>query len=274
MRSASVDFPWSMWAMIEKFRILLAGAATGEDYGGVLPLLFAAAALWTPVPTTEPWQLQLQGKVDTSVKASVFDVDGQETSASKVSEIHAGGAKAVCYFSAGTYENWRPDRKQFPKRVIGRKLPEWEGEYWLDARKLDVLVPIMRGRMEACAAKGFDGIDIDNVDAYTHPTGFPLKGADQLEYNRALASEAHDLGLAIGLKNDLPQIPKLVDDFDFAINEQCFQYHECGRVRPFIEAGKPVFNVEYGAFRCDRSRELGFSSIRKRFNLRRWRRTC
>jgi hypothetical protein len=27
MRSASVDFPWSMWAMIEKLRILEAGAA-------------------------------------------------------------------------------------------------------------------------------------------------------------------------------------------------------------------------------------------------------
>jgi hypothetical protein len=26
MRSASVDFPWSMWAMIEKFLMLLAGA--------------------------------------------------------------------------------------------------------------------------------------------------------------------------------------------------------------------------------------------------------
>src|SRR4051794_38546189 len=28
MRSASVDFPWSMWAMIEKFRMLSAGART------------------------------------------------------------------------------------------------------------------------------------------------------------------------------------------------------------------------------------------------------
>src|SRR5688572_18558266 len=28
MRSARVDFPWSMWAMIEKFRMFRAGAAT------------------------------------------------------------------------------------------------------------------------------------------------------------------------------------------------------------------------------------------------------
>ena len=240
-------------------------------------LLLAAAALWTPTPTTEPWQLQLQGRVDTSLEASMYDVDGQETPASKVDKIHARGAKAVCYFSAGTYENWRPDRKRFPKRMIGRKLPDWEGERWLDIRKRDALLPIMRDRMEACAAKGFDGIDPDNVDAYTHPTGFPLTGADQLRYNRALAAAAHDLGLAIGLKNDLAQIPKLVDYFDFAVNEQCFQYHECGRVRPFIRAGKAVFNVEYELSRsqfCRRAQELQFSSIRKRLTLRAWRTTC
>src|SRR5688500_13493781 len=34
MRSARVDFPWSMWAMIEKFRMLLAGAATSRALWG------------------------------------------------------------------------------------------------------------------------------------------------------------------------------------------------------------------------------------------------
>ena len=233
-----------------------------------------ALAVWTPAPTTEPWQLQLQGKVDTSVEATMYDVDGQETPASTVAKIHAGGAKAVCYFSAGSYENWRPDRKRFPKRVLGKGLEGWPGERWLDIRRLDDLMPIMRDRMKACVEKGFDGADFDNVDAYTHPTGFPLTAADQLSYNRALAAEAHALGLAAGLKNDLAQIPKLVDHFDFAVNEQCFQYAECGRVRPFIRAGKAVFNVEYDRRRCGRSRDLGFSSIRKRFSLRAWRRTC
>src|SRR5213075_1365548 len=35
MRSASVDFPWSMWAMIEKLRMLSAGARTRPMLGGV-----------------------------------------------------------------------------------------------------------------------------------------------------------------------------------------------------------------------------------------------
>jgi hypothetical protein len=80
-----------------------------------------------------------------------------------------------------------------------------------------------------------------------------------------------------GLKNDLSQINILVDDFDFAINEQCWQYRECGRLRPFTEAAKAVFNVEYRLQRsefCGKSIERGFGAIRKRLSLRVWIRAC
>ena len=40
---------------------------------------------------------------------------------------------------------------------------------------------------------------------------------------------------------------QLGPDFDFAVNEQCHQYQECGRYRDFIAAGKPVFNAEYAS---------------------------
>jgi len=49
----------------------------------------------------------------------------------------------------------------------------------------------------------------------------------------------------VGLKNDLNQIPDLLPAFDFAVNEQCFQYNECSLLVPFIQANKPVFEVEY-----------------------------
>ena len=187
MRSASVDFPWSMWAMIEKFRMLLAGAATRRHYGGVLALLLAAAAAWTPAPTTEPWQYQLQGKVDLSVPATVYDIDGADNSAATVRAIHDQGARAVCYFSAGSYENWRDDKGRFPARVLGKPLDNWPGERWLDIRERDALIPIMRDRMRMCADKGFDAVEPDNVDGYQNDSGFPLTGRQQVRYNRALA---------------------------------------------------------------------------------------
>ncbi len=71
------------------------------------------------------------------------------------------------------------------------------------------------------------------VDGYTNPTGFPLKYADQIAYNKFLADTAHSMGLAAGLKNDVDQLGDLVASFDFAINEQCNMYSECGTYAPF-----------------------------------------
>jgi len=198
---------------------------------------------WQPALETS-WQWQLQGVVDTSVDVEMYDIDGFEASGALVDEIHAGGAAAVCYVSAGSWERFRPDENRFPDRVLGRS-NGWPGERWLDVRRLGILRPIMRDRIQMCAAKGFDGIEFDNVDGYRNNTGFPLEGPDQLRYNVWLANEAHANGMSAALKNDLPQIGRLVDYFDYLLNEQCHQYRECERLDPFVDAGKAVFGVEY-----------------------------
>ena len=78
-------------------------------------------------------------------------------------------------------------------------------------------------------------------------TGFDLTFSDQLAFNRFLADEAHGRGLAVALKNDLEQIPDLVEYFDFSVNEQCHEFEECDLLLPFVQAGKPVFNAEYAS---------------------------
>jgi hypothetical protein len=92
-----------------------------------------------------------------------------------------------------------------------------------------------------------------------------------------IAKLAHDRGMAVGLKNDLDQIPQLLGDFDFAVNEQCAEFDECARLKPFISAGKAVFHVEYNLpphrF-CSQSRRLGLSSMEKRLELGTWRAPC
>ena len=131
--------------------------------------------------------------------------------------------------------------------------------------------------MDLCRDKGFDGIEPDNVDGYTNDTGFLLTYEDQVTFNRWLAVGAHERGLSIGLKNDMDQIPDLLDDFDWALNEQCFQFDECETLAPFIEAGKPVFNVEYelepDEF-CDEAVAMGFNSLKKNWDLDAWRHAC
>jgi hypothetical protein len=207
----------------------------------------------------------------------MYDIDLFDNSADVVSSLHARGTRVVCYISAGSYERGRPDAGSFPRAALGRPLEGWPGERWLDVRRLDLLGPIMKRRLDLCAKKGFDGVEADNVDGYTNRSGFPLTAASQLRYNRFLARAAHARGLSIGLKNDLDQVAALQPRFDWALNEQCFQYNECDRLTPFVRAGKAVFNVEYeldpSAF-CPAAAQLGFMSMRKRLDLDAWRAPC
>jgi hypothetical protein len=50
----------------------------------------------------------------------------------------------------------------------------------------------------------------------------------------------------VALKNDVEQLADLAAYFDYAVNEQCQQYNECGGYTTyFINQGKPVWQVEY-----------------------------
>jgi len=235
-----------------------------------------APTIWHPTPRTT-WQWQLTGSpVDTSIAVQMYDVDLFDTDPAVVSVLHGQGRKSICYMSAGTWEDWRQDASRFPASVIG-KGNGWEGEKWLDIRNLDVLGPIIEARMDLCKAKGFDGVEPDNVDGYANSTGFPLSSADQLKFNTFLANAAHARGLSVGLKNDLDQVKALEPLFDWALNEECFRYNECGALTPFVEAGKAVFHVEYNrepAAFCPTTTALGFSSMKKKLNLDAYRISC
>lgn len=192
-----------------------------------------------------------------------------------MSSLHSRGRKAICYLSAGSWEDWRPDADRFPSAVLGNS-NGWPGERWLDIRRLDVLGPIMEARLDLCKSNGFDAVEPDNVDGYTNGTGFPLTGGDQLRYNRFLADAAHARGLSVGLKNDLEQVEALLPSFDWALNEECFRCRECSLLMPFIDAGKAVFHVEYGSDDsfCSQTKAMGFFSQRKRPSLDAWRSVC
>ena len=201
------------------------------------------APLYQP-PLDVSWQLQLQGTPQLDVAASLYELDLFDTSAQTITTLHSQHRKLLCYFSAGSLEEWRPDASRLPSEVLGAPLAGWPGEVWLDIRTSEVR-ELMRTRLQLARDKGCDGVDPDNVDGYLQNSGFALNAADQLDYNRFLAREAHALGLTIALKNDLQQIPALVSSFDLAINEQCHAYQECQLLTPFVQAGKPVLNIEY-----------------------------
>jgi hypothetical protein len=198
---------------------------------------------WYKPDVNTSWQWQLKGKVNTSYDVNVYDIDLFDSSDELINSLKEKGRKVICYFSAGSLEDWRIDAKYFPENVKGNKMEGWD-ELWIDIRS-DAVKTIMINRIKLAKDKGCDGIEPDNVDGFVNNTGFDITFDEQLEYNKFLANEAHKRGLSIGLKNDLEQIDKLIGYFDFAINEECHEYDECDKLMPFIEKKKPVFNAEY-----------------------------
>jgi hypothetical protein len=236
---------------------------------------------WKPT-VRMTWDWQLATPIDPTYDVQVYDIDLFENDASVIADLHQRGKKVICYVNMGAWEDWREDKDTFPKAAIGLPWPDFPHEYWLDVRRWDLLGPVLRARLDMAVAKGCDGVEPDNLDGWNlmahQPTGFPLTAMDQLIYNRLIASEAHRRGLAVGLKNDVPQAPDLVDDFDFHVSEQCFEYNECANLAEFIKRGKPVFLAEYHLTLeqfCAKAKDMGFSAIRKRDAvLDRWRENC
>ncbi|HKZ12815.1 MAG TPA: endo alpha-1,4 polygalactosaminidase [Solirubrobacterales bacterium] len=229
-----------------------------------------ATARWHPAPTTNAWQWELQGKFELTPGASVYEIDGFEYPAADVQAIHGQGAKAICYLDVGSWEEYRPDKNEFPKSVLGRRYEGFPNERWLDIAHYKKFAPIIERRIAMCARKGFDAVEPDNINGWENKTGFPLTGAEQLRYNRWIARQVHKRGMAVALKNDARQVRQLVGSFDFAVVEECFQYEECDLFKPFVEAGKAVFEAEYelptSKF-CGAAEALDFASIRKGLEL-------
>ena len=150
----------------------------------------------------------------------------------------------ICYFSAGSWENWRDDADDFPDAALGKTLEGWADERWLDVTNATVR-DIMLDRLDYAVTLGCDGVEPDNMDGFQNANGVGLNATEQLEYNRFIADAAHARGLSVGLKNDLDQLEELVGWFDWALNEECHAYDECERYAVFTAANKAVFHVEY-----------------------------
>ena len=246
------------------------------------------AGIWKPAAGTT-WNYKLLNAIeDTSVDAEVWDIDLFDNDEGVISSLQSQGKKVVCYFSAGSYEDWRQDKDEFQDSDLGDALDGWEGERWLDT-KSDNVRRIMRARLDTAAQKRCDGVEPDNVDAYENDSGLDLLEADAADYVTFLANEAHSRNLSIALKNAGAIVPTIIDLFEFSVQEKCIQYNSCGEFAPFIEANKPVFHVEYPKGDsinnnlvaentkesiCGNSDAAGFSTIIKNMNLDEWIEPC
>ena len=96
-----------------------------------------------------------------------------------------------------------------------------------------------------CADRGFDAVEIDNLDSFTRAPRGRLSLDDNMALAVLYARQAHDLGLLIAQKNAAEYSGRLRREvgFDFAVAEECVSYSEC---RAYTDVyGDAVIDVEY-----------------------------
>ncbi|MGZ4805230.1 MAG: endo alpha-1,4 polygalactosaminidase [Ilumatobacteraceae bacterium] len=233
--------------------------ATGS-FVGVVPARLMDTRPSSTVGALTPgtsWQWQIDGNainqtvLDASTNSKkMYDIDMFTSDAATIQQLHTKGIYVVCYVETGSWENYRPDASAYPSSVLGNALAGYPNERLVDIRQVSVLQPIIAARFDTAKAKGCDGIEPDLDDTYNgYNTGFPLTMQDQLTFNRAVADLAHARGMSIGLKNGASSggvfEASMVQFTDWALNEECNQFGECGGYKVYIAANKAVFQVEY-----------------------------
>ncbi len=230
----------------------------------LLPAILLAGSVpaGAAVPPSTSWYWQLDGAVNTTRAASVYDIDMEGATAALVASLKASGHTVVCYITVGDWEDYRADASAFPASVIGKNVQGWPGEKYTDIRS-PVVQSIIAKRLDAAKAKGCDAIEPDLDDTYTASTGFPLTKAIQITYDTWVAAQVHQRGMLVALKNATDLAAGFAPLFDFAIVEQCFQYHECPKYSAFVAQGKAVLEAEYRTYSssiCAQAKALSFST--------------
>ncbi|KAJ3014775.1 UNVERIFIED_CONTAM: hypothetical protein HDU68_000131 [Siphonaria sp. JEL0065] len=228
----------------------------------------------------------------TQVDMLLYDVD-IETTPAQIATIKSWGAKVACYFEAGTWVKTRPWAAKFPKTALGYPYePPYTNELWVNPLDPTVRAIIKNTIYPYAKARGCDLVEPDNVQGFerdSYCTGFEAKtGANcgscksgttrdyyidkkcvadydaWLDFNKFLATEAHNQGMGVALKNNHFQAAELVDYHDYVLSEQCTSYastysngtiigsnlfgataNDCYGYLPFLEAGKAVTLTEY-----------------------------
>jgi hypothetical protein len=174
-----------------------------------------------------------------------------------VTDVPADGLWSACYVNGfqtqpGDRERWLDEHPDLVLRDDdGRPVadPGWPDELLLDTStdaRVAVLAEVVGAQVAACAERGFDAVELDNLDSWTRSEG-RLDEDGAVDLATRLVAVAHEAGLAAGQKNT-PELGTRGRDesgFDFAVSEECGRYDECAAYTEVY--GDAVLDVEYEA---------------------------
>ncbi len=220
-----------------------------------------------PIFVGMDWHWQLQGEIKVPASARLVELDLFDVPEQMIQSFKEKQIFVLCYFSAGTFEDWREDSAGVPAEHLGNPMGDWVGEIWWDIR-LNTVQSVISARLDLARVKGCDGVEADNIDGYDNDTGLDISRDDASNFMIWLAREAHQRELYIALKNAGELSRDMALHFDLAVSERCFELDSCTLLTAFIDAGKPVLNAEYDEQYirdpesiCAQSRAMGISTL-------------
>jgi len=194
-------------------------------------------------PMRWDWQIGRVAPLQRTGKHAVdiYDIDGFLTTPAQIHAIRTSWQastlphpRTVCYLDLA-WEDYRPDAspspygRYFPAAALGKVYFGFPQERWLDFRQLDALKPMLRERISMCARKGFDAVELDDIDSFDPPstTGFRLTPGDAQNFLAYAFNEIHRYGMT-GLWKNSPLLSWWGRHYaDGAVVEECYAFGGC-----------------------------------------------
>jgi len=193
-------------------------------------------------PMRWDWQIGRATPLERTGKLVVdlYDIDGFLTTRAQIHAIRTRWQadtlphpRTVCYLDLA-WEEYRPDGSPgkttgFPAATLGNVYYGYPQERWVDFRQLNALKPMIKARLEMCSRKGFDAVELDDIDSFDPPstTGFHLTIGDAQNLLAYAFNETHRLGMA-GLWKNSPWLTWWAKRYaDGAVIEECYIYKAC-----------------------------------------------
>ena len=228
-----------------------AGTTTRRFAWRVVPLPAPVACqgtCWAPPhldstghPMRWDWQIGRVAPLERTGAGAVdlYDIDGFLTTRAQVRALHTTWQastlphpRAACYLDLA-WEDYRPDGTPspggFPAAALGRVYYGYPQERWVDLRRVPAVMRVFDARIEMCARKGFDAVEIDDIDSFNPPstTGFQLTRGDVQNLLARVDNHIHRAGMTALWKNSGLLAWWGRRYTDGAVVEECYQFDEC-----------------------------------------------
>ena len=232
----------------------------------VIALATPAVADRDAVRNGKSWSIQLQGNTSALKKSNadvaVVDPDEVKNPAQLKTKAKGGKRAVLAYISIGEAEEGRAYMKKGSKKWLTKEGQGWSGNYktrfWDEDWK-----GIVKSRVKAALAAGYDGVYLDRVDTYERMNAPGGSRKAMIKFVKEVASDARrskgDAAVAVQNAEELLSDNSYVDTIDAIGKEDLYHginhdgsRNNKGAIKASVDLlkkaklrGKGVYVVEY-----------------------------